>query len=167
MVCVPNPSEKPRDHLLIPQEGLVKDSRAALTYYFYSIFMGRRLSPGSTWYKTMDPLQKAIITLIMLCFLPGQILTGILLIDVESHAARHRQSRRTQIDSWDSHRLCLPVDRIGHNSPVHKQSHEKNRPGTRGVARRVLKMGLRRRLARAHGFKAYVLSRNGHSKWQN
>ena len=72
------------DHLLIPQEGLVKDSRAALTYYFYSIFVGRRLWPGSTWYKTMDPLQKAIITLIMLCFLPGQILTGILLIDVES-----------------------------------------------------------------------------------
>ena len=72
------------DHVLIPQKGLVKDSRAALTYYFYSIFVGQRLSPGSTWYKTLDPLQKAIITLIMFCFLPGQILTGILLFDVES-----------------------------------------------------------------------------------
>jgi len=72
------------NHVLIPQKGIVKDSRAALTYYFYSIFLGWRLSPGSTWYKTLDPVQKTIITLIMFCFLPGLILTGILLFDVES-----------------------------------------------------------------------------------
>ncbi len=72
------------DHLLIPQKDLIKDSRAALRYYFHSIFIGRRLSPGRTWYKTLDPVQKAVITLVMFCFLPGEILTGILLFDVQS-----------------------------------------------------------------------------------
>jgi thiosulfate reductase cytochrome b subunit len=72
------------DHLFIPQKGLLRDSKAALKYYFHSIFIGRLLTPGPTWYKTLDPIQKAIITLIMFCFLPAEVLTGILLFDVQS-----------------------------------------------------------------------------------
>jgi thiosulfate reductase cytochrome b subunit len=71
------------DRLPMLRRRMVVDIINILHYYWYSIFVGDRLPHEFTERTGSDPLQRLIIMILAFVLIPGQILTGILLLDVQ------------------------------------------------------------------------------------
>jgi thiosulfate reductase cytochrome b subunit len=71
------------DRLPMLRRRMIVDIINILHYYWYSIFVGDRLPHEFTERTGSDPLQRLIIMILAFVLIPGQILTGILLLDVQ------------------------------------------------------------------------------------
>ena len=130
------------DHILIPQKGPCQrlQSRSDVLLLFH--LRGTATLAGLHLVQDSGPAAKGHHHFDNVLFPPWTNPYRHSTVRCGEHEARHNPDGGTEIDRSDSHSLCLPFDRIGHNSLVHKQPHEKNRSGTCRIARQVLKMGL-------------------------
>ncbi len=69
---------------LVSPSDFFSDTSAMLHYYGYLIFVGERNPLKGREYSPFDPLERSFFLTMMLLFLPVQMITGILLYDVNT-----------------------------------------------------------------------------------